>query len=397
MTRGIRGSGGTMKAAWTSTARAIVLSAWLGCLAPRGARADDVVRYKFQDYQERGGRIAVEVHSAAVEKDFGPNARLKVEGVIDAIAGATPNGQPAPAGSDQVPLSKLTERRKAWNATLSHQFHRVNIAVGAANSRESDYVSAGWSLSTLTDFNQKNTTLLAGIAGTDDDIRVFHQSERETKRTNDFIVGLTQLLDPQTSVALNLTFGRQRGYLSDPYKLVQKDTEVFPGVFLPFTFAENRPTERDKWIALAVINRAFRELHAAIDFSYRFYHDSYDTNAHTLDLGWFQNLGERVIVRPGMRFYEQSAADFYYYRLDGTPVTPTRGLPRKNGPFYSSDYRLSAMQTFTYGLKIVWDATDALQFDVAYERYDMRGTDGVTPQSAYCRANIFTTGGRFSW
>ena len=61
------------------------------------------------------------------------------------------------------------------------------------------------------------------------------------------------------------------------------------------------------------------------------------------------------------------------------------------------DLRLSAMQTYTYGVKIVWNATDTLQFDAAYERYDMRGNDGVTPQSAYCRANIFTVGAKFSW
>jgi hypothetical protein len=58
---------------------------------------------------------------------------------------------------------------------------------------------------------------------------------------------------------------------------------------------------------------------------------------------------------------------------------------------------LSALQTFTYGMKIVWDATPALQFDAAFERYDMRGTDRVTPQSAYCRANIITLGARFAW
>ena len=211
------------------------------------------------------------------------------------------------------------------------------------------------------------------------------------------IIGVTQLLDPQTSIALNFTWGRQRGYLSDPYKLVQKNTEVIPGVSLPLTFAENRPDHRDKWIALAVLNRAFPELRGAIDFSYRFYHDTFDTHAHTVDVGWFQNIGEHVIVRPGIRFYNQNAADFYYYRLDGTSVVPTAGRPRPNGPFYSSDYRLSAMRTLTYGVKVVWNATEALQFDVAYERYDMRGTDDVTPQSAYCQANIVTLGARFSW
>jgi hypothetical protein len=377
--------------------RTIAFSLLLAWLGPRAVRAEDAVRYKYQDYHELGGRISVEVHSAAVEKDFGTDTHLRIEGVVDAIAGATPNGQPAPAGSDQVPLSDLSERRKAWNAVLSRQFRQVNVAIGAANSRESDYVSGGWSVNTLTDFNQKNTTVLLGVAGTDDKIKVFHQTGREKKRTNDFIAGVTQLLDAQTSVAFNFTWGRQRGYLSDPYKLVQKSIEIFPGVSLPLTFSENRPAERDKWIGMAIVNRAFRELRGAIDFSYRFYHDTYDTTSHTLDLGWFQNIGERLIVRPGIRFYDQSAADFYHYRLDGTPIVPVAGPPRRDGPFYSSDYRLSAMQTFNYGLKIVWNATDALQFDAAYERYDMRGTDGVTPQSAYCSANIVTVGAKFSW
>jgi hypothetical protein len=381
----------------SQSARAAGVAALALWLSPRAARAEDVIRYKFQDYQELGGRIAVQVHGAAIEKDFGPNMHLKVEGVIDAIAGATPNGQPAPAGSDQVPLSNLTERRKAWSATFSRQFKAINVALGASNSRESDYVSTGWSLNTITDFNQKNTSLLVGLAGTDDDIRVFYQPERAKKRGHDVIVGVTQLLDPQTSVTFNLTWGRSRGYLSDPYKLVQKATEIFPGVSLPLTFPENRPTERDKWIGLAGINRAFPELNGTVDLSYRLYHDTYDTTAHTVDVAWFQHLGERLILRPGLRCHQQDAASFYYYQLDGATVVPVSGPPRTNGPFYSSDYRLSALRTYTYGLKLIWNATEALQFDAAFERYDMRGTDRVTPQSAYCRAKIITVGARFAW
>ena len=377
--------------------RAAVLSSLLAWLAPRAIRAEDAVRYKYQDYRESGGRIAVEVNSVGVEKDIGTDMHLKVEGVLDAITGATPNGQPAPAGSTQVPLSKLTDRRKAWNAAFSRQFARVNVAVGVGNSRESDYVSNGWSLNTLTDFNQRNTTLLAGVAGTDDDVKVFYQAPRAKKRGNDVIVGLTQLLDARTSATLNFTWGRQTGYLADPYKLVEKNVEVFPTIFLPLTFPENRPGERDKWIALAAVNRAFPEAHGALDASYRYYRDTFGVHAHTLDLAWFQHAGSRVILRPGVRLYQQGAADFYLYRLDGTPIVPTAGAPRPGGPFYSSDWRLSEMRSWNYGLKLIVNATDALQFDAAFERYDMRGRDGVTPQSAYCRANIVTLGARFSW
>jgi hypothetical protein len=271
------------------------------------------------------------------------------------------------------------------------------VALGAGNSRESDYVSAGWSVNTITDFNQKNTNLLIGLAGTQDDIRVFYQAERARKRTHDLIVGVTQLIDPRTSLTANITWGRQRGYLSDPYKLVQKTTEIIPGLSLPLTFAENRPAEREKWIGWVGLNRAFPEVRGTIELSYRLYHDSYDTTAHTFEAAWFQQLGERLTLRPGLRLHDQQAARFYHYDLDRAGVVPVAGPPRAEGPFYSSDYRLSALQTFTYGVKLVWDVSSALQLDAAFERYDMRGTDRVTPQSAYARANILTVGARYAW
>ncbi len=378
-------------------ARTSALAILLIWLAPRAARAENSLAYKYSDYREADGRIAVKTQGASVEQDLGTEMHLKFEGVLDAITGATPSGQPAPAGSDQVPLSTLHERRKAWNSVFSRQFPRVNVALGVGNSRESDYVSTGWSLNTLTDFNQKNTTLLAGLAGTDDDIKVFFQTGRVKKRTNDVIVGVTQLLDPRTSVTVNLTWGRTTGFLADPYKLVQKNTEVFPGVFLPLTFAENRPHERNKGILLVGLNRAFPEVRGAVDASYRFYHDTYGTDAHTLDLSWFQRIGEKVIVRPSLRLYDQTAADFYHYNLATTALAPTSGAPRTAGPFYSSDFRLSAMRTTTYGLKVIWHVTDAIALDAALEQYDMHGRDGVTPASAYCTARIVTAGVKYSW
>lgn len=377
--------------------RAVALAALLAVVTPRSARAENSVSYKYEDYREMGGRIAVKTQGAFIEQDIGTATHLKLEGILDSIAGATPNGQPAPAGSDQVPLARLTEKRKAWRGEGAYQFPRVNLALGIGNSRESDYVSTGWSVNTVTDFNQKNTNLLVGVAGTDDDIRVFYQSARAKKRTNDVIVGVTQLLDPQTSLTLNATWGRQRGYLSDPYKLVQKNTEIIPGVSLPLTFAENRPAERDKAIALLALNRTFPTIRGALDASYRYYYDTFEVRAHTFDLSWFQRIGEKVILRPGFRFYDQGAAEFYHYRLDGTTIVPVAGAPRTNGPFYSSDYRLSAMHTCNYGLKVIVNVTDALRFDAAFERYEMRGTDHVTPQSAYARANIVTLGARFAW
>lgn len=363
----------------------------------RLARAENSASYKYADYREADGRIVVRTQNALVEQDLGTDMHVKVQGVIDAIAGATPNGQPAPVGSDQVVMTQIHDRRKAWNANFSDQLSLVQLDLGIADSTESDYRSAGWSVNALTDFNQKNTTLLTGIAGTRDHVKVFYQPNWADKRTFDAIAGLTQLLDPKTSVTFNFTWGRSNGFLSDQYKLVQKSIAVAPGVFLPFTFGENRPDNRTRWIALAAVNHFYARLNGAIDASYRFYHDSFGINAHTLELKWIQHAGRAVTIQPQVRLYQQTAADFYHYNLDATSIIPVAGTPNPQGPFYSSDYRLSSLRTATYGLKIIWSPVESWQLDVTYERYAMRGRDGLTPQSAYPTAGIWTGGTTFSW
>jgi hypothetical protein len=374
-----------------------ILATCLLLSGPRPGRAEDFISYKYADYRESGGRIAVQTQGVLIEQDLGTEMQVKLQGVIDAIAGATPTGQPAPAGSDQVPLFEIADRRKAWNADFSRQFPRLNLDVGFANSRESDYTSNGWSLNTVTDFNQKNTTLLAGLAGTDDDIKTTYQTAWKKKRTYDLIAGLTQLLDPRTAVSLNFTWGRVRGYQSDPYKTVQKTIEVDPGDFVPLQFLENRPEQRNKFTAYTSLNHSFAGLNAALDASVRFYHDTFGTNARTLEVAWLQRLGRDFILQPELRLYDQGAADFYHYQLDQSPVQPVPGLPPTQGPFYSSDYRLSAFRSTTYGMKATWTVSARLQLDVEIQQYHMRGTDGVTAQSAYPSARIVTAGARLTW
>ncbi|HWA24323.1 MAG TPA: DUF3570 domain-containing protein [Lacunisphaera sp.] len=375
---------------------AATLSTALLLLAPRPARAETTTAYKYQDYHESGGRISVRAHYGLVEQTIGPEARLKITGVIDTISGATPTGEPADPTTGQVPLTTIDDRREAWTADYSRQFGRLHVTVGAAHSHESDYVSTGFSLNTQTDFNGKNTTLLAGLSGTDDDVKVFYQTARASKRTLDAILGVTHLLDENTSVTANLSFGSADGYLSDPYKLIRKNTEILPGLFLPLTFSENRPDERDKWIVFTSINRTVPKTGGALEASYRHYHDTYSVTSHTTSLAWFQHLGEQVILSPSVRYYWQGKAYFYRVSLDGSNITPGT-MPNPAGPFFSADYRLAALDTWTWGLKLVWTPKPAFQADVAWESYRMSGRDRQTSASAFPEANIVTVGARYAW
>jgi hypothetical protein len=382
----------------SSSARlsAAVTSVVLALAQPRPARADGGITTEYQDYRESGGRIDVRTEGTQAAQDIGTDLHIAVGGVIDTIAGATPTGQPAPTGSTQVVLSELHDRRKAWDADFSAQLSRVNVEVGYARSLEHDYVSNGWSVNTLTTFNQKNTTLLAGVAGTDDTVEVYFLPEWLKKRSNEAIVGITQLLDPLTSVTLDLTGTRVTGMLNEPYKVVQKDIQVLPGLYLPETFAEDRPDQRNRGTALLSVDRAVPAAHGSLEASYRYYRDSYGISAHTVGATWFQKLGDTVILEPGIRLYAQTAAGFYYYNLDATAIVPTQ-IPLPHGPNYSSDARLSALSSVDYGIKATWTATGWLRLTAAIDGYDQHGTDGVTPQSAYYRASVTSLSAGFSW
>lgn len=365
-------------------------------VAPRGGRAETVTSYKYQDYRESGGRIQVQAHYGSVEQTLGTAAKLKVTGVIDAIAGATPTGQPAATPAGAVPLTTIDDRREAWSVDYSRQWSRTNLTATIARSRESDYTSTGLSLNALTDFNGKSTTLLLGLAGTRDRVKVFYQPAWESKRTFDAVVGLTQLVDADTSVTVNLSFGRATGSLSDPYKVIEKNIELLPGLFLPLTFPESRPAERTKGILFGSLNRTFERARGAAEASYRYYGDGFGINSHTLEAIWFQKIGPEVVLAPSLRFYRQSAADFYRVSLSGSPIVPGN-RPNAAGPSYSADYRLARFDSWTYGLKLVWTPQDRFQADLAWERYAMHGRDGVTAKSAFPEADILTVGMRVTW
>src|SRR5262249_46495077 len=119
---------------------------------------------------------------------------------------------------------------------------------------------------------------------------------------------------------------------------------------------------------------------------------SFGVLSHTLALSWHQKIGKHVLVSPLFRYVHQSASDFYAPQFAGDPSNPFDPTPVPK--YYSADYRLSEMETFTFGVEASARLTDWLTLDLAYKRYDMRGLDGVTSQSAYPKANIVTVGAR---
>ena len=387
------------------------------------ARAEDTVAYRFETYREDAGRVQVDTQAAYFETTLNPRAVVKGQFVYDAISGATPTGGPPATGDPQVPLTPLHDQRYAGNLATDLKFGRTTTTPGLAYSTESDYRSMGLSLNEAIDFNQRNTTLNLGVAHNFDRLNGFYAQQWQGKDATDVLVGVNQLLGPHTYLTANLTLGYADGYLSDPYKGVnftfRYPVSFYDPIDVDVNAAERRPGHKFRQVALASLTHYFEAVRGSADLSYRFHHDDWGVFSHTVELSWHQKLGKRLMVSPLFRFYRQSAADFYATRFSGDPAFADGavGAAQRDGgsilfnddpafpgdaagtftvpahpSYFSSDYRLSELDTLTYGVVASWRVHDRFSLEAAYKRYEMRGQDGATPASAYPSAHVFTLG-----
>ncbi len=371
----------------------IVLAAWLLIFAlPQRTKGEGRADYSYEDYAENDGRIHVTTQGGYFQSDITSWFSVNANFISDAISGATPTGAPPTGGSTTVPTADMHDHRYAESITGNFKFGSHTLSPQFAYSKEHDYRSFGLSLNDAIDFNEKNTTLSYGLShnfdqvlpnpGEDPSITV-----PRNKGSTDGMVGISQILDQNTIVGANLTLGYSDGYLTDPYKRVLFLDFPYTPPNPPTVFPENRPDYKFRQVAFLSGQHYFEPVKGAAELSYRFYHDSYDITAHTATLQWNQKIGKHAILSPLLRYYTQTAASFYGTEFPGDPTNPT---VYPTPQYYSSDYRLSALYSYTYGISLSVQVQKHLSLEVAYKHYEMHGTDGVTNPGQYPSANVFT-------
>ncbi len=284
-----------------------------------------------------------------------------------------------------VPLTQLSDHRRAFSLNAPVTFGIQQFTPEVSFSEEHDYHSYGFALNYALALNEKNTTLNTGWAHDSDRVRD-NVLIWEPKVSDDIVIGVDQLLSPKSYITFSATYGHEYGYLSDPYRgviFVQNWPQNDPNDAA--LVAENRPRQRTKEIFYTSFNQFIDPLAGSLELSYRFFHDSYDIFAHTVELDWYQKMGRTVVLNPTFRYNHQSAASFYNVIFPDYNDKPA---------YYSSDYRLSRLETFNMGITLMWRIHKHLSFDLSYTRYLMVGLDGITSSSAYPSANIYNVGAR---
>jgi len=310
----------------------------------------------YQDSQPGWKRITVNSPSFLLAAPIGRDWGLEATATVDHVSGATPRYHSSVSGA-----STMDDERQAGDLKVTRYFQRASLSLGGAYSTEHDYLSRAFSLAGTLASDDNNTTWNAGFGHAGDKIDPTEGGytgtvRDERKRTNDFIVGVTQAVTGDDLVQANLTHSRSTGYLNDPYKAL-----------------DARPSERRQTALLLRWNHHFAGDGSTLRTSYRAYNDSWQVKASTLQLEWVKPVGGGVSLTPLLRYYTQSAASFYtdpvYDATLGAPYPVSWDASAYNSP----DQRLSAFGAFTLGLKLQWAVDELWTFDLKGEAYQQRG------------------------
>lgn len=363
------------------------------------SEGQDVLRYKYQYYDEQNGRVDVQSHYLDYEHSF-IDWTLGLRLAVDTLSGETPRGTHLPDDPDTWEFTNIEDERYVTVITLEKEIDDHTLTFEYARSEESDYLSNAVSLKWKSQFNENNTTVSAGVSAAFDKVRaVGFLFEDENKDSLDLSFGISQLLSTRTILDVTLAYGHSTGYLADPYRGISQTVLLTPdpnGPTQHFEAGENRPGSQNRWVAKVAARHYLPSQKAAIAGSYRFFANSESLVGHTFELKWIQQVTDKLSITPYFRYYQQTAAEYYTPTLDDAKFL---GFQANQGeaPFFSPDYRLSAFDATTYGVKVTYEASENLSLDLQLERYDMSGRSDLTPDIFFPSANVISVGANYTF
>jgi hypothetical protein len=355
-------------------------------------------------YSESDGRVSDVSLSGYLRKEMREEKFLDLSFAVDSLTGASPSGaMPAnvvqtfttPSGNSEYVVApgaqaldtSFLDTRVAVNASWEMPVTRLGLlSVGASLSDEYDYTHTGVNARFARDFNNRNTTLSFGLALANDTISpvggsplpfspmlgvgdLRNKNGDQSKDVTDWLIGVSQVLNRHTIVQFNYSLSQADGYQTDPYKLlsivdpVTGNPVAGPAGSGRYAYLfESRPDTRDKQSIYALIKRDFDG--NVLEASYRYMTDDWDIDSHTVELRYRLSFGASRYLQPHVRFYQQTAANFY-----NTVLFAGAPLPA----YASADHRLGEFDGITVGLKYGQATARGSEWSARVEYYTQSG------------------------
>jgi Protein of unknown function (DUF3570) len=379
---------------WTSGIPARSLTATLFAIAAVSRAAvlpDDRADLDWHDWS--GGGVTVDGPSVLVRKKVNDSLSLSANYSVDMISSA----------SVDVLSTASPYKEKHTEGTVSADYLHGNTiyTVGFIEGHEPDYIAKTGFFSISQSMFGDLTTVSFGYSrgwdkvGEDSYLNGrYAEGGRMTTWIGDadhrnWNGGLSQVLTRNLLLALNLETGESDGSLANPYR----SARYLSPDGLVLTEAQVYPNTRTG-TAGSMQLKYYLPGHAALDGSYRIYHDTWGILGHTLSGGYTQPLFTDWTFNGHVRYYRQNAASFY---SDLFPYQDSQN-------FMARDRELAQFDDWTLGVGATWNfrphwpswiekGTINLTYDrmhVAYDdfhNYIVGGTPDNVPLYAYS-ANI---------
>jgi len=336
-------------------------------------------------------RVSAAEFIVAGNKDFHDTGNFDFKLVLDSLTGSSPNGAieqntpqtfTRPSGGEEGGITIQEYNVKSNSVPLDDAFQDLRVqgsfnwidniseglryTLGSNLSSELDYTSISGNLGLEKDLFQKNTTLSVGIsagsdkyaptAGIPDPLQpmLFRRDFSSRSRfnsafmatrdnisgsisTSEVLLGLTQVINRRALMQFNYGVSKSSGYLNDPFKVVSVLDSL--GAVQEYRY-DGRPDQRTKKSLFGLVK--YHLDGSIFDFSYRKMTDDWDIKSNTFDTHWHFFTDSGNFWEPHLRFYSQTAANFYTpFLVQGAPV-PT---------YATADYRVGKMTATTIGLK----------------------------------------------
>jgi hypothetical protein len=311
---------------------AVVAGVVGGTLAAGSAQAVDLpedraeVMYHLYD----GGGTRSQGPALLVRKSMADRVSLSAGYYVDAVSNAS---------IDVVTTaSPYKETRNEIDLGLDYVVRDTLIKVSGSKSTEPDYLANTVNVDLTQDVFGGMTTVALGFSKGSDKV-----GEKDVSGWIDSVshwqyrLGVTQILTPRWVASANLEAVDDDGYLASPYRLAR----VF-GSFVHESMPRTRESRALKLGVSGDISGEDAVNRSAVRAEYRYFWDTWNVKAHTLELGYSRYLAPGWLADGFLRYYKQEHALFY---SDNAPAETL---------YFTRNKQLSAFHDVGLGAKVTY-------------------------------------------
>ena len=274
---------------------------------------------------------------------------LTLEGGVDTYTSASSDRIDSKANSSASSRDIRVYPSVAW--TVENETKGTTFGLNASSSTEFDYQSFGLGMTFAKKSKDNNRELtLKAQAFLDQvsliapvELRTGGGTRREdddygTSARNSFSgsLSLSQVVSKRLQVMLIMEMVKQQGMLGLPFHRVYFTNNAMKAELLPSSRLKIPLGFRANYfVGDKIIIRSF----------YRYYHDVWGLNSHTIDLETTVKLTPFISVTPFYRYYNQTAIDYFApYKVHAVTdqyFTSNYDLSKFNSNFFGAGFRLT--------------------------------------------------------